>query len=73
LFFFVQAITPVTLWAMDRATFRRILMQESIRRRALYESFLAKVPIFGLYKNDFTHTLSLYLLASFSYSLISPR
>jgi cAMP-dependent protein kinase regulator len=42
----VRAVTPVTLWAMDRGTFRRILMQESIRRRALYESFLAKVPIF---------------------------
>jgi hypothetical protein len=49
---------------MDRATFRRILMQESIRRRALYESFLAKVPIFGLYKNEFTHTPNspIYLL-----------
>jgi len=31
---------------LDRNSFRRILMEESIRRRKLYESVLAKVPIF---------------------------
>eukprot|EP01122_Echinamoeba_exundans_P015157 TRINITY_DN7075_c0_g1_i1.p1 TRINITY_DN7075_c0_g1~~TRINITY_DN7075_c0_g1_i1.p1 ORF type:complete len:884 (-),score=152.60 TRINITY_DN7075_c0_g1_i1:96-2747(-) len=42
----IRAQTDVSLWAVDRGTFRRILMQESLRRRALYESFLAKVPLF---------------------------
>jgi len=43
----IKAKTECKLWAMDRNTFRRILMSDSIKRRALYESFLAKVPIFG--------------------------
>jgi cAMP-dependent protein kinase regulator len=42
----IKAKTECKLWAMDRNTFRRILMSDSIKRRALYESFLAKVPIF---------------------------
>lgn len=41
----IIARTPVTLWAMDRSSFRRILMEESIRRRNLYQSFLEKVPL----------------------------
>lgn len=41
----IIAKTPVTLWAMDRSSFRRILMEESIRRRNLYQSFLEKVPL----------------------------
>jgi len=34
------------LWVLDRNTFRRILMEESMRRRKLYESVLVKVPLF---------------------------
>lgn len=43
----IRAKTDVTLWAVDRGTFRRIMMQESLKRRALYESFLTKVTLFG--------------------------
>eukprot|EP01123_Difflugia_compressa_P010465 TRINITY_DN3836_c0_g1_i1.p1 TRINITY_DN3836_c0_g1~~TRINITY_DN3836_c0_g1_i1.p1 ORF type:complete len:525 (-),score=71.76 TRINITY_DN3836_c0_g1_i1:319-1698(-) len=42
----VRTRTPCSLWVLDRNTFRRILMEESMRRRKLYESVLAKVPIF---------------------------
>lgn len=34
-----------TLWALDRITFRRILMDSTFQRRRLYESFLEEVPI----------------------------
>eukprot|EP01125_Pyxidicula_operculata_P011321 TRINITY_DN3710_c0_g1_i1.p1 TRINITY_DN3710_c0_g1~~TRINITY_DN3710_c0_g1_i1.p1 ORF type:complete len:754 (+),score=158.93 TRINITY_DN3710_c0_g1_i1:48-2309(+) len=42
----VRTRTQCRLWTLDRNAFRRILMEESIRRRKLYESVLAKVPIF---------------------------
>jgi cAMP-dependent protein kinase regulator len=42
----VKTKTACSLWVLDRNTFRRILMEESCRRRKLYESVLAKVPIF---------------------------
>ncbi|KAH8893205.1 camp-dependent protein kinase regulatory subunit [Thozetella sp. PMI_491] len=34
-----------TLWALDRLTFRRILMESTFARRRLYESFLEEVPL----------------------------
>jgi cAMP-dependent protein kinase regulator len=34
-----------TLWALDRVTFRRILMDSTFQRRRLYESFLEEVPL----------------------------
>lgn len=33
------------LWALDRITFRRILMDSTFQRRRLYESFLEEVPL----------------------------
>lgn len=42
----VRALTPGTLWAVDRMTFRRIIITNTARTRALYESFLLKVPLF---------------------------
>jgi cAMP-dependent protein kinase regulator len=41
----VKATTDVVLWAIDRITYRRILMAATMRKRKLYESFLEKVPI----------------------------
>jgi len=41
----IRTKTGVKLWAIDRETFRRIIMQESIKRRALYQDFLSKVPL----------------------------
>lgn len=33
------------LWALDRVTFRRILMENTFKRRRMYEAFLETVPI----------------------------
>lgn len=34
-----------TLWALDRVTFRRILMDSAFQRRRMYETFLEEVPL----------------------------
>lgn len=41
-----------TLWALDRVTFRRILMDSAFQRRRMYEKFLEEVPLLS--------TLTLY-------------
>ena len=41
----VKAKTACSLWAIDRITYRRILMGTTMRKRKLYEGFLEKVPI----------------------------
>lgn len=33
------------LWALDRVTFRRILMENTFKRRRMYEAFLEEVPV----------------------------
>ena len=44
----ITAKTDVMLWAIDRDTYRRILMGSTIRKRKLYDTFLAKVSILGV-------------------------
>lgn len=39
-----------TLWALDRITFRRILMDSAFQRRRMYESFLEEVPLLSSLK-----------------------
>jgi cAMP-dependent protein kinase regulator len=41
----VSAEAGCTLWALDRVTFRRILMDSTFQRRRLYEEFLEGVPL----------------------------
>ncbi|KAH9417102.1 protein kinase, cAMP-dependent, regulatory subunit type 1 [Dermatophagoides pteronyssinus] len=41
----IQAKTNVKLWAIDRDTYRRILMGQFIKKRKMYEEFLSKVKI----------------------------
>jgi len=41
----VKARTDVKLWAIDRDTYRRILMGSTIRKRDMYQEFLSKVSI----------------------------
>lgn len=41
----VKAITPGTLWAMDRQTFRRILLKSAYKKRKMYEDLINKVPM----------------------------
>ncbi|KAK2755247.1 camp-dependent protein kinase regulatory subunit [Colletotrichum kahawae] len=40
-----SAESGCTLWALDRLTFRRILMESTFARRRMYESFLEEVPL----------------------------
>ncbi|KAL2375171.1 hypothetical protein RJ035_007845 [Blastomyces gilchristii] len=39
-----------TLWALDRITFRRILMDAAFQRRRMYEAFLEEVPLLSSLK-----------------------
>ena len=41
----ISAEAGSTLWALDRITFRRILMDSTFQRRRLYEGFLEEVPL----------------------------
>ncbi|KAI9323764.1 cyclic nucleotide-binding-like protein [Dichotomocladium elegans] len=41
----IVATSSGILWALDRITFRRILMENTSRKRYMYETFLAEVPI----------------------------
>ena len=41
----ISAESGCTLWALDRITFRRILMECTFARRRMYESFLGEVPL----------------------------
>jgi cAMP-dependent protein kinase regulator len=43
----VKAATDGILWAVDRATFRHIIIDSQAKKRQLYESFLDKVPLFA--------------------------
>lgn len=48
----VSAESQCTLWAVERVTFRRILLESTFARRRLYEDFLEGVPLL--------HTLTPY-------------
>eukprot|EP00042_Codosiga_hollandica_P013314 m.30288 g.30288 ORF g.30288 m.30288 type:complete len:357 (+) comp41043_c0_seq1:63-1133(+) len=41
----IKAKTPCTLWAIDRDSYRRVLMGSVIRKRKMYEVFLEKVDL----------------------------
>lgn len=41
----IQAETTGHLWAMDRQTFRRILLKSAFRKRKMYETLLDNVPM----------------------------
>ncbi|KAJ3101297.1 hypothetical protein HDU97_001537 [Phlyctochytrium planicorne] len=41
----VIATSDCVLWALDRVTFRRILMENTSRKRRMYEAFLEEVPL----------------------------
>ncbi|KAI8800558.1 cyclic nucleotide-binding-like protein [Cladochytrium replicatum] len=41
----VVCTSTAVLWALDRVTFRRILMENTSRKRRMYEEFLEEVPL----------------------------
>ncbi|KAI9277783.1 cyclic nucleotide-binding-like protein [Sporodiniella umbellata] len=42
----IIATSNAKVWALDRVTFRTILMENTSLKRKMYESFLAEVPLF---------------------------
>jgi len=47
----VTAKTDVTLWAIDRGSYRQVLMKTMMDKRKVYEAFLEKVPILAQLTN----------------------
>lgn len=47
----IQAETEGQLWAMDRQTFRRILLKSAFKKRKMYESLLDSVPMLKALQN----------------------
>jgi cAMP-dependent protein kinase regulator len=47
----VQAETDGSLWAMDRQTFRRIVLKNAFKKRQMYESLLDAVPMLKTLEN----------------------
>lgn len=43
----IQAKTDVLLWAVDRTTFRKVLLSTTAKKRDQYEDFLENVPLFA--------------------------
>ncbi|KAK9236794.1 cyclic nucleotide-binding-like protein [Lipomyces kononenkoae] len=41
----VMSTSPCVLWVLDGTTFRRILMERTASKRAMYEQFLREVPV----------------------------
>ena len=41
----ILCTSPGILWALDRLTFRRILMENTSRKRKMYEKFLDEIPL----------------------------
>lgn len=41
----IVATTEGSLWAMDRATFRRIILKNAAQKRRMYEAFIESVPL----------------------------
>lgn len=46
----VSTSAKSTLWALDRITFRRIIMDSAFQRRRMYEAFLEEVPLLASLK-----------------------
>ncbi|CAH0551066.1 unnamed protein product [Brassicogethes aeneus] len=41
----IKAVTTGSLWAMDRQTFRRILLKSAFKKRKMYETLIESVPM----------------------------
>ena len=41
----IQASTDGVLWALDRQTFRRIVLRNAFQKRKMYEALIENVPL----------------------------
>ncbi len=44
-FFPIQATSKGTLWALDRSTFRKIVLRTAFQKRKMYENLLESVHL----------------------------
>lgn len=44
----IQALTPCTLWKLDRDTFKKIVLNSMLPAHAAFTAFITQVPIFGI-------------------------
>ncbi|KAI8143474.1 cAMP dependent protein kinase regulatory subunit [Fennellomyces sp. T-0311] len=54
----IIATSEAVLWALDRITFRSILMDSTARKRRMYEQFLSEVPILRSLKTYERHKIA---------------
>lgn len=47
----IQGKTEGQLWALDRQTFRRILLKSAFRKRKMYETLINSVPMLKALQN----------------------
>lgn len=47
----IKAASPGSLWAMDRITFRRIVLKSAFRKRKMYEQLIDLVPMLKTLQN----------------------
>lgn len=47
----IRAVTDGQLWALDRQTFRRILLKSAFRKRKMYETLINSVPMLKALQN----------------------
>lgn len=48
----IVSTTPGSLWAMDRQTFRKIVVKATAKKRRMYEEFLKNVEVLSVLKED---------------------
>ncbi len=58
----IQAASRGSLWAMDRQTFRRIVLKSAFKKRKMYEALIDNVPMLKALQvcNFYQVPLSLY-------------
>lgn len=54
----VTATTDCVLWALDRVTFRRILMENTSKKRRMYERFLEDLPLLASLEDYERHKIA---------------
>lgn len=47
----IKAVSEGQLWALDRQTFRRILLKSAFRKRKMYEALINSVPMLKTLQN----------------------
>ena len=50
----IQASTDGVLWALDRQTFRRIVLRNAFQKRKMYEALIENVPLLSELSVSFT-------------------